>query len=77
MRERLLTVHGVSTERWTARHGIEPLTAPCQDCGAPRTTTVPVAFGPLRGLRAPVCECGSEAWPYCLVGDSLDEIFGG
>lgn len=68
VRDRLV-IHGISAEAWARRYDIEPCSAPCQDCGVMRTTTVPFACGQLRGLMAPKCECGQEGVPYCLVRD--------
>lgn len=65
-----LVVHGVTAEEWTKRYGVEPFSHPCEDCGRPRTTTVPFVRGTLRGLRAPACECGAEEGvPYVIVRD--------
>ena len=62
-----LMVHGVTAAHWTRRYGVEPFTAPCQDCGRPLTTTIPFAQGPLRGLKAPQCVCGQNSAPYALL----------
>jgi hypothetical protein len=62
-----LLVYGVSTEEWMRRYGVEPFTAPCQDCGTPLTTTIPFVEGTLRGLKAPRCVCGQDQAPYALV----------
>ncbi len=75
----VLIIHGVSPEAWAKRHDLAPYTRPCQDCGAPKTSSVPFARGQLRGLMAPPCKaCGSDArTPYCVVraaehGDLFD-----
>ncbi len=65
-RDRVLRVLGVTAEQWCARYGIEPFSVTC-DCGATRTTTIPWALGPQRGLIAPLCVCGTEDAPYCAV----------
>ncbi len=66
-----LTIHGVTAEAWAKRFDIEPCTHPCQNCGVPKTSTIPFARGTLRGLMSPPCAtCGDEAkTPYCLVRD--------
>lgn len=51
------------------RYGLTPFTAPCQECGERLTTTIPIAYGTLRGLRAPRCVCGNERTPYAVVRD--------
>ncbi len=69
-KKRVIFFHGVDHVRFAERFGIEPCTAPCTDCCAPRTTTVPFACGEFRGLMAPPCiVCGHEGTPYCLVRD--------
>jgi hypothetical protein len=67
--DRLLRVHGVSTEDWAERHGLLPFSTPCYVCGAMLTTSIPFASGEYRGLVAPNCECGDDRPPYCLVRD--------
>lgn len=67
---RLLSVLGADPEKWAAKFGLEPFSAPCSECGSILTTTIPCARGQLRGLRAPTCECGNKRTPYCLVRDS-------
>ena len=62
-------VLGVSAASWTRRFGVEPFTHPCSQCGAPRTTSIPFIQGELRGLAAPVCECGHAQPPYVVVRD--------
>lgn len=72
-----LIIHGISTERWSQRYGIEAFTHPCSECARPCTTTIPFAHGPIRGLQAPRCECGNEKTPYVVVaaeGDILDLV---
>lgn len=69
-RQRWLFVHGVSAEAWAARHDLEPYTRPCSRCGAMLTTIRPFAVGTMRGLAAPVCACGNERTPYCVVRDA-------
>ena len=64
-----LFVHGVTTEAWIARYGIEPFSYPCYVCGRSLTTTRPFAQGTLRGLQAPTCECGDELTPFVIVRD--------
>lgn len=63
-----LAAYGVDAAAWADRHGIEPFTTPCEACGLPKTTTIPIAWGVLRGLMAPRCECGDTGHTYCLVG---------
>lgn len=75
-RSRILIPHGVTAEQWSERYNLEPFTHPCSGCGVERTTTIPFAYGRLRGLIAPECECGANP-PYCVVrdpkhGDLLD-----
>ena len=36
-----LVVHGVTTEAWTRRHGVEPFSHPCSRCGLVLTTSLP------------------------------------
>lgn len=69
IREQLLRAFGVDPVRWARRFGLVPFTCPCSGCGAPRTTTIPCASGTFRGLIAPVCPCGSDDTPYCVVRD--------
>jgi hypothetical protein len=69
-----LYVHGYDPKRWASRFGIEPVTAPCQDCGRVMTTTLALVAGPFRGLAID-CPCGSHV-PYCFVravGDLFDD----
>lgn len=66
---RFLHVLGADPAAWARRYDIEPLTAPCDACGALLTTTIPIAQGTLRGLRAPTCACGHERTPWCVVRD--------
>lgn len=68
MGDSFLVLHGGDPERWARRHGIEPLTTPCEACGSPKTTTIPIARGELRGLLAPRCGCGDPSDTYCVVG---------
>ena len=68
MIEGFLALLGTDPARWARRHGIEPFTTPCDACGSPKTTTVPIARGAQRGLMAPLCECGDPSETYCLVG---------
>jgi hypothetical protein len=63
-----LIAHGVDPGRWARRHGIEPFTVPCDGCGQPKTTTLPIARGALRGLLAARCGCGDPSDTYCVVG---------
>ncbi len=72
-----LTVHGVDCLTWAARYKIMPFTHPCSDCGRPRTTSVPFACGPLRGLMAPPCACGTKSHCYCVVRADGDDILSG
>lgn len=63
-----LIAFGVDPVSWAKRFGIEPVTHPCGDCGAPKTSTIPIASRTLRGLASPPCACGNEEpTPYCLV----------
>lgn len=68
-RTKFLIVHGVTAEEWSERYGLDPFTHPCCICGAPQTTSLPFAKGQLRGLVAPVCECGHPNPPFCVVRD--------
>lgn len=68
-RNQFLLVLGEDASAWAARFGIEPYEHPCDVCGAPMRTTIPCASGELRGLIAPVCECGNVDVPYCVVRD--------
>ncbi len=68
-RKRFLRVLGTSTEEWAKRYDIDPIEHPCGDCGKVLRTSLPFAYGELRGLMAPKCECGNEGTPYCLVRD--------
>jgi hypothetical protein len=69
-RDRFLLVHGIDAQQWAKRYAIEPASAPCSLCGAELTTSIPFAFGGLRGLVAPTCSCGNVGTPYCLVSAS-------
>src|SRR4051794_14752016 len=69
-REKFLTIHGITAERWAARYDIEPFEHPCHECGATLRTSIPFAVGQLRGLMAPPCVCGDQNTPYCLVRDA-------
>jgi hypothetical protein len=63
-----LVVHGITTEAWAKRWGIEiPEAVPCYDCERPQSCTLPFVHGKLRGLKAPPCECGRTRGPYCVV----------
>lgn len=63
-----LVLHNGDPALWARRHGLEPFSHPCRDCGIVLTTTVPFAAGEMRGLVAPRCACGNEGTPYCIVG---------
>jgi hypothetical protein len=77
-RSRFLIIHGITTKSWCARHDLEPYTRPCSRCGAGLTTTIPFAVGQMRGLMAPVCSCGNENTPYCVVRDArFGDLMGG
>src|SRR5664280_1112433 len=65
-----LVVFGMDANRWATRYGIEPFSHACDSCGSLLTTTIPIAFETLRGLRAPQCQCGNENTPYCFVRDT-------
>lgn len=74
-----LFVHGVTVEEWTVRYGVEPFSYPCYRCERMCTTTIPFAQGTLRGLQAPLCECGHTQPPFAVVrdpkhGDLLSEV---
>ncbi len=71
-RRGFLRVLGACPEQWAKRYGLEPCTHPCYRCGASLTTTVPFAKADFRGLIAPVCACGFEGGPYCIVRVSGD-----
>lgn len=78
-RDRFMKVLGGDPAKWANRYGIEPFTHPCRECGLYFTTSIPIARGTLRGLIAPVCECGNADTPYCVVsakGDVLAELGG-
>ena len=62
-----------ASPRWLRKWGVEPFTAPCTECGAPLTTTLPLAHSSgMRGLSAPRCGCGSTATPpYCVAWRTL------
>lgn len=73
---RFFLVHGGDPEAWAKRFDIIPHTGTC-DCGRPVATTIPFFHGPLRGLIAPWCPCGSVSRPYCVVhatGDVLEYL---
>lgn len=73
-RSRFLFVFGIDRERSAARYDLEAFTHPCYQCGAELSTTIPFAYGTLRGLVAPQCVCGHTGTPYCVVrayGDIL------
>lgn len=65
-----LYVYGVTVERWTRRHGVEPFSHPCFKCGRLLTTSIPFMQGRVPGLQAPTCECGNEQTPYAVVLDA-------
>jgi hypothetical protein len=69
-RSRFLRVLGADPTKWAERYDLEPFSYPCGECGKVLATTVPFAYGQLRGLMAPRCECGNVGTPYCLVRDS-------
>jgi hypothetical protein len=75
---RRLIIHGADPVKWARRYGIQAFTADCYGCGAARECTLPFAQGKLRGLIAPVCECGKANPPYCMVsatgGDVLNAL---
>ena len=62
-----LTLVDANPDEFAARHGITPLVTNCDDCGAEKRTTIPFAKGRIRGLKAPLCRCGSQSRTYCLV----------
>jgi hypothetical protein len=66
-RAAFLRVYGTDPARWALRHGLQPFTHPCIDCGAPRTTSIPFVSGEYRGLVAETCACGNDLPPYCIV----------
>lgn len=70
-REGFLRCYGFDLERWIKRYGIEPFVAECYTCKKERRPTIPIAYGRLRGLLAPVCSCGNVDAPYCIV--SVDD----
>lgn len=77
-RVRVLIPVGTTAEAWAARHDLEQYTRPCSRCGAMLTTSIPFASGQLRGLMAPVCACGNERTPYCVVCDArFGDLFTG
>lgn len=68
----MLRLLGEDAEQWAEKHSVVPFKAPCQECGHELETTVPFAWGNLRGLVAPACsECGNTITPYCVQWDSL------
>lgn len=73
-RHRMMEIHGVDAAAFAKRHGIEPFTGECYDCQRPRTTSVPFAYGKLRGLKSPTCACGDERGPYCVIMDDLSDL---
>lgn len=64
-----LYIYGITAEEWIRRYGMEPFSYPCYHCARILTTSIPFAQGTLRGLQAPVCECGDEKTPYVIVRD--------
>ena len=64
-----LIIHNVDYLKWSDRYKIEPLTHNCDRCQKPQTTTIPIAKGSLRGLKASPCECGNPNIIYCFVQD--------
>lgn len=66
-RDRFMRVLGADPAKWAKRWGIKPASAPCYTCDAERVTSIPFATGALRGLMAPVCPCGNDRGPYCVV----------
>lgn len=64
-----VSIPDMDPERWASRFGIEPISCACSVCGKTLTTSIPIAFESLRGLRAPICSCGNESTPYCFVRD--------
>lgn len=67
-RRKFLLGLGVDPKAWAAKHGIEPFSRPCEECGTEMVTTIPFALREMRGLIAPRCKCGSNNTPYCVVG---------
>lgn len=67
-RERIVRLVGGESPAFERRHGLERFTYPCDQCGAPLTTSEPFALGALRGLVAPDCACGNTSTPYAVVG---------
>lgn len=63
-----LRVLNQDPKRWSSRHGVEAFTIECRFCGVDMVTSIPFAYGKLRGLIAPVCECGNDDTPYAIVG---------
>lgn len=71
-----LSGFGIDCDKWAKRYGLEPFSAPCDSCGAVLKTTIPIAVGSLRGLRAPMCTCGCGRPPYCVVESRMRDLLG-
>ena len=66
--QRALRIFGIDEKKWAKRHGIEPYTGPCDECGETLSTTIPFVYGGCRGLMSPPCpSCGKKQTPYCMV----------
>lgn len=77
-RSKFLIGHGSSANAWAKRYQIEPFSHPCGDCGTTLTTSLPFAHRHLRGLIAPVCDCGNDRTPYAVVsseGRTIADLF--
>ena len=75
-RNRFLILHGFNAESFARRHGIEPFSLPCFECGRELRTTLPFICGSLRGLISPICECGHNSPPFCMVRANEDLLGG-
>ena len=65
-----LICYGVDPKLWAKRYDLEPFSYPCYKCGKMTETTIPFVQGTMRGLVAPICNCGHPTPPYCMVRDS-------
>lgn len=62
----------VDEETWKRRYGLEAFSTQCSGCKKMVRTTRPFAYKAWRGLVAPLCSCGCENPPYCLISTAGD-----
>lgn len=69
MRENFFQIYNLSWQKWSQRHGIEPIVHKCEGCKKNQISNIPIASTYFRGLAVGECECGhkAESLPYSFV----------